>query len=188
MFDHASCPPVRPLAFIFGANKTCEKAAVRCEEGLADLKRQPLCAFRPGLTFCSTVSPLTADGQKDGLRSDGSSADRGASKRRERGPVSGHPRLSEQGGFQSKTANGVNNLTCTSLILLAAVQTCRPEDLLHCLLQLIQDAQPGRISETILAALPPLQTGITGGGQSIHMPYCEGQILVQREKIIMLKN
>ncbi|XP_075901830.1 glomulin-like [Nelusetta ayraudi] len=39
-------------------------------------------------------------------------------------------------------------------------RTCHPEELLRSLLELIKDIQPGRISETILAALPLLQTAL----------------------------
>ncbi|XP_076582818.1 glomulin-like isoform X2 [Chaetodon auriga] len=37
-------------------------------------------------------------------------------------------------------------------------QTCRPNEVLHSLLELIEDIEPGAISETILALLPHLQT------------------------------
>lgn len=43
----------------------------------------------------------------------------------------------------------------------SVVQTCRPNELLRSFLQLIEDIDPGAISETILALVPHLQTGNT---------------------------
>lgn len=174
VFDHASCPPVRTLAVYFWGKQNVWKSSRslrgrrRSASGLNRSKPAAALRFSGAASRAALLCRLTAGGQSDGLRSDGSSADRDATKREEHGPVSGHPHLSEQGRFQSKTASGVNNLTRRSLILLAAVQTCHPEELLHCLLEVIKDIQPGRISDTILAALPHLQAGITRGGKSIH--------------------
>lgn len=41
------------------------------------------------------------------------------------------------------------------------VKTCRPNELLDCMLEIIEGIDPGAISETILALLPHLQSGNT---------------------------
>lgn len=44
---------------------------------------------------------------------------------------------------------------------LSVVQTCDPDELVHSLLEVIKNIGPGEISETIVVALPHLQTGTT---------------------------
>lgn len=39
------------------------------------------------------------------------------------------------------------------------VQTCRPEEVLHSLLEIIEDIDPAAISETIMAVVPHFKTG-----------------------------
>lgn len=100
--------------------------------------------------------------------------------------MSGHACSSQQGRFQSKkkmvsTIKPAHSHVDIIFYLPATVQTCDPEELMHNLLEPIKDIQPGKISETILAALQHLQTGINRGGKTHISPTCARNKILKKQ-------